>query len=196
MRLAGVLSEPHTSGETQTLEALGASVSPDAFQSAAGLLSAVNGPACSIRELSNAHELSMLNPARFSLSATCATPQAAQPLWKGKNYFFMGGIVHSVAAYTRGEAWSALLLVLRECAGCARLLTHDVRALCRIHRKSLIQACTYPSSSQRLLVFRLRRTLQLPPSHELVEHTGGLGRLELCRLLRCVLLRIVGLLAL
>jgi hypothetical protein len=45
MRLTGFLSEPHTSGETQTLKAQDVSVS-NAFQSAAGLFTAVNGPVC------------------------------------------------------------------------------------------------------------------------------------------------------
>jgi hypothetical protein len=55
------------------------------------------------------------------------------------------------------------------------------------------------NTSLRSLECGLPRTLHLPPvesSHQLLDHTRGLGRLSLATLLLCIVLCIVGLLAL
>ena len=90
----------------------------DASRSAAGHFAAVNGPACRIyRELSNSHELSMLHPTRLSLSTSGATPQAAPGYRKLVEWYTSQVCVCELS-------WKCPpAVVLRGCAGCARLLT-------------------------------------------------------------------------
>ena len=77
--------------------------------------------------------------------------------------------------------------VLRGSAGCARLLARDELCVVYIlHITTVASLWVGPALSRR----------KWSISHQLLDLTRGLGRLGLATLLRCIVLRIVGLLAL
>jgi hypothetical protein len=82
-----------------------------------GTLQQWTNPLAGSRERSNSHELSMLHPTRLSLLTSGATPQAVQPPERAS---LLNG-TRRRCEYARSAESFLPAVVLRGCAGCARL---------------------------------------------------------------------------